>query len=189
MNKPLDYSSKTMEQFAINTISKSFDSSYALLKWNDKGHDFDFTSESGSLALEIATIIPKNEREAIKYEDALRKGRRPNPKKVINATIDSTGELLIYYGGSMSEIRKKIIEMIETKESKRAKYTIKKYARYELCLCISDGAIFDSTRDFEFITKNDVLKSTGFSRLFLITSSHFFVIEDNCIKEYKRLIS
>ena len=180
----LNYSSAYMEEFAIRVISKSFSILYAEYTWHNKEDDFDFTCPNESVALEVATIISKNTKNAIEYEKSLDSGKIPNINKVINAGINSKRELVKYHGGSLTEIRKAIIEMIIKKENKRIKRK-KKYDRYELCLCIEDGSLFNAPYDFEFIIDSCVLKSTGFSRLFLITCSNFYVIENNLIKEYK----
>ena len=85
----------------------------------------------------------------------------------------------------MDEIRDIIINIINKKERKRIK-RIRKYCRYELCLCVNEGVLFNTPRDFEFIVDNGILCITEFSRLFLITCSNFYVIENNEIKEFKR---
>lgn len=185
--KRLNYSSAIMEEFAIRAISKSFDESYSNYIWHDKDDDFDFTSLDDTIALEVATILPSNVINAIKYEKALDTGKTPDAKKVISAHIDDEGELLTYYGGSMDEIRNAVIEMINKKEIKRNK-RVKKYCRYELCLCIDEGALFNTPSDFEFIVNSRILNFTGFSRLFLITCNNFYVIENNKISEYSRII-
>ena len=185
--KRLNYSSEIMEKFAIRVLSKSFDQIYENYIWHNKDNDFDFTSQDDTIALEVATILPQNIINVIQYEKTLDNGKIPDIYKVISAHVDSDGELLSYYGGSMYEIRKAIVNMIDKKESKRINRT-KKYVRYELCLCIDEGALFNTVRDFEFIINSNILNRTGFSRLFLITSSNFYVIENNIIQEYKRII-
>jgi len=185
--KSLNYSSEIMEKFAIRIISNSFDYSYSEYIWHDKDDDFDFTSPDDMTALEIATIISRNTQNAIQYEKALGNGKKPDVSKVRNAHIDKNGELLIYYGGSMCETINDIVATINKKEAKRVKRT-KKYNRYELCLCIDEGGIFNTPNDFDFLIENSYLSSTGFSRLFLIMSSNFYAIENNTIKEYERVL-
>lgn len=175
-----------MEEFAIRTISKSYNNLYSNFIWHDKDDDFDFTSQDDTVAIEVATILPINEINAIQYENALEKGKNPNLNKVINAQINDERELLTYYGGSMSEIRKLVIKMIKIKEVKRVN-RIKKYIQYELCLCINEGGLFNTVNDFDFIIKSGVLNDTGFSKLFLITCRNFYVISNNKIKEYRRI--
>lgn len=58
--KRLDYSSATMEKFAIRAIANSFDESYSNYIWHDKDDDFDFTSVDDAIALEVITILPYN---------------------------------------------------------------------------------------------------------------------------------
>lgn len=185
--KKLNYSSAIMEKFAIRTISKSFDEIYSTYVWHDKDDDFDFTSLDNVTALEVATILPSNVINAIKYEKALDAGKTPDINQVVSAYIDKSRELIIYYGDSMDEIRKAIKNMIYKKEIKRKK-RIKKYYRYELCLCIDEGALFHTTKAFEFIVESRFLNNTGFLQLFLITCTNFFVIENNEIREYPRII-
>ena len=107
--KRLNYSSAIMEEFAIRAISKSFDESYSNYIWHDKDDDFDFTSLDDTIALEVATILPSNVINAIKYEKALDTGKTPDAKKVISAHIDDEGELLTYYGISYFVHRSPII--------------------------------------------------------------------------------
>lgn len=185
--KRLDYSSATMEKFAIRVIANSFDESYSNYIWHDKDDDFDFTSVDDAIALEVITILPCNVINAIQYERALDKDKIPNVKEVVDAQIDQEGELLIYYGGSMDEIRNTIVEAISKKGIKRAKRK-KLYYRYELCLCVEEGGLFNTPSNFRFIIDKYVLSSTKFSRLFIITCSNFYVIENNEIKEYRRII-
>ena len=83
-----------MEEFAIRTISKSFDESYSNYIWHDKDDDFDFTSLDDTIALEVATILPSNVINAIKYEKALDTGKTPDVKKVISAHIDDEGGII-----------------------------------------------------------------------------------------------
>lgn len=55
--KRLNYSSATMEEFAIRTISESFDKIYSTYVWHDKDDNFDFTSLDNVVALEVATFF------------------------------------------------------------------------------------------------------------------------------------
>lgn len=183
----LDYSSKRMEEFAIRVISKSYDCKYSKYIWHDKDDDFDFTSPDDKVALEVATILPQNIRNAIEYEKTIDKGKKPDSSKVYNSKVDDIGELLYYHGSSMDEIRKLISVMVNKKEKKRKK-RLKIYSLYELCLCINDGGLFNDKLDFDFIISSGILKTTFFSKLFLITASNFFVISDNLIVEYDRKI-
>ncbi len=181
----LNYDSRFVEKFAIGVIAKSFNSSYADYIWHNKDDAPDFTSPSDENGLEAAVIISSNEESAIEYEVALGQGKKPDVNRVEDATTDDNGNLLIYYGGSMDEIRDAVMKMIEKKENKRRKRK-KKYERNELCLCIFEGGLFNTTHDFDFIVNSYILGSTEFSRLFLITSSSFYIIENNIIKEYER---
>lgn len=77
--------------------------------------------------------------------------------------------------------------MINIKERKRIRHA-KLYKRFELCLCIEEGGLFNTVQEFNFVIESDVLDTIGFSRIFLITVSNLFVIENKNIKEYKRKI-
>lgn len=101
------YSSEEIEKFAIRVISKSYDKSYADFIWHNKEDNFDFTSKNNEIALEVTSIMCDNIKNAIEYDKALDKNKKPDTK---------------------------------------------------------------------------------FSKLFLITSRNFFVIENDIIKEYKRII-
>lgn len=180
----LDYNSSTIEQYAINKIIKLFDSSYKSLISCGKTDDFDFVSTDKKKALEITAIIPKNEIEASIYEKGFLKGKTMGRSKVSGAIYKSDKSLIAYDGGDMSEIRSKIISAINKKITKRNK-RVKKYTTYELCLCISDSGLFDKETDFQFLLNADINKKTGFDRLFLITSNHFLVIENNVLAVFK----
>lgn len=64
-----------------------------------------------------------------------------------------------------------------------------KYDTYELCICTNDGALFNSELSFDFLLKSGILSEVCFSRIFIITSAHFFVIENSKIKDFMRKIS
>lgn len=85
----------------------------------------------------------------------------------------------------MDEIREKITSAIRIKEEKRLKRK-KKYRNYELCFCIDEGGLFNTKFDFDFVINKKLLESTGFSRLFIITTNNFFVIERNGITSYEK---
>lgn len=184
----LDYNSNIMELFAQKTISLSYNSIYSTFDWNKKADDFDFTSPDKKIALEVVSVIPENNIEASKYEKVLAKGKKPTSKKIKMAKIDTSGSLISYYGGSMTEIRKAFIKAIETKQEKALKRLIK-YDVYELCICTDDGALFDSDLSFDFLLESKILSKACFSRIFIITSEHFFVIENSTITEFERKIS
>ena len=184
----LKYSKNIVEEFAIKVISNSYDELYSNFVWNKQKDDFDFISTDDLAALEVTLCIDKNVEQVLSYESSLSKGNNPDPFRIKNSHIDDKNkELLLYYGGSMEEMRKLVIEKIKEKEEKR-KNRSKKYNRYELCLCVDDGSLFNRPADFEFIIGSGILSKTKFSRLFIITCSNFYVIENNKIKEYKRIV-
>ena len=117
----LNYESKVMEPFAIRVISKSFDNSYEKYIWHDKDDDFDYTSPNDKAALEVVTVIPENIKNVLKYESSLKKGNIPKNNNVKGSTIDESGKIVSYYGGSIFEIVDAVIYAIEIKEAKRIK--------------------------------------------------------------------
>ncbi len=184
----LDYSSDIMEPFAQNTISLSYDMIYSTFDWNKRADDFDFTSLDKRIALEVVSVIPKNNIEASKYEKALAKGKKASPEKVQMSTVDTSVSLISFYGGGMTEIRKAFIKAIKTKHEKALKRPIK-YDVYELCICTDDGGLFDSDLSFDFLLDSGLLTKVCFSKIFIITSLHFYVVENFKITEYRRIIS
>ena len=58
--KKLNYSSTTMEEFAIRMISESFDKIYSTYVWHDKDDNFDFSSLDNVVVIEVATILSNN---------------------------------------------------------------------------------------------------------------------------------
>ena len=183
----LNFDSNRIEDFAIKVIQKSYDNLYEQYVWHGKDDNFDFTSSNDKFALEVASIIPLNELNVIQYEKALDKGKKPDARKVVDACINDKGEMLTYYGGSMSEIRSAVLKMISQKELKRKRRS-KADVIYELCLIIDDGGLFNSSRDFDFIIRSNILNTTGFSRLFIITCSNFYIVEGEKIEEKERII-
>ncbi len=93
----LNYSSEKMEKFSIRVIAESFNKLYDDYIWQDKKDDFDFTSLDDKSALEVTSIIPINEINAVEYEKALDKCKIPNINKVIDARIDNNDELITYF--------------------------------------------------------------------------------------------
>lgn len=181
------YSSEEIEKFAIRVISKSYDKSYADFIWHNKEDNFDFTSKNNEIALEVTSIMCDNIKNAIEYDKALDKNKKPDISKVEWGHINENGRLFSYKGGSIGEITEKILSKIISKEKKRSKRAAN-FKKYELCLCIDDGCLFNTPEDFDFILDTEIMKETKFSKLFLITSCNFFVIENDIVKEYKRII-
>ena len=55
------YDKEIIEPFAISTIAKSYDRSYAFYYSPKDTDNFDYISEDGSKAIEISLIAPQNE--------------------------------------------------------------------------------------------------------------------------------
>ena len=119
-----NYDKNIIEPFALSTIAKSFDAIYADYHSPESTDNLDYISPDGSKAIEITTVIPNNVIGGFVYDKALSKGKNPSPNKIKKAKVDASGNLLSFYGGSMSEIRRGIIERIEEKNDKVIKRKI-----------------------------------------------------------------
>lgn len=182
------YDKHIIEEFAIRTISKSYDSSYGLYLIPTDTDDFDGVSPDNRHALETTLVTSNNNMEAYKYEKQFAYGKRkPHTKRIKGAQLNVFGELTQWQGGPIAEIVEKIQKTIDEKESKAKKrLSIKKYETVDLCICIDDGGWFDG-KDFSLI--NLTLNDTIFENIFFITSSLFFrYTKANGFEQYKRII-
>lgn len=175
----LNYKKELVEPFALNTIACSYDKSYKYYLWNKSEDNSDFVSPNGETSLEVSVVIPLNIQRAVVFESS----KKANISYVKDAEIGENGLLKKFYGGSIEELKQLIIERVYEKQDK-AKNRNKKYTTYELCLCIDDGGLFEYEREMFFLLNH----KTIFSKIFLITSSRFFVLENETIVSYKRKI-
>ena len=132
-------------------------------------------------------MLPKNEARAKAYEAELSKGKQPDASKVDSALIDLEGNLLAYDGGSMDEIRSLALERIETKNVKAIKRRQANISSHELALVIDDGCLFCCPNDFAFLLEAFKQKKWLFCRIFIITASNFFIIDQRGIIEKPRV--
>ena len=138
------YDKDSIEPFAINTIAQSFNERYAQYYSPKNTDNFDFISPDKQSALEVTLILPENERKEYEYEKALDKNGKANLHEIKGVKTDENDRILSYYGGSISEIKKAIVDSINRKNRKALKRLMnKKYSQVDLCLVIQDGALLD----------------------------------------------
>ena len=143
------YSKEIMEPFALSTIALSFDKRYEEYNNPKDTDNFDFISSNNENALEVTTAIPENMMRAYIYEKQRAKGiSKVKTDKLMddirNVKINDNGDLVLFYGGSMSEIKLKIKDSIQIKQEKALKrLKSKTYKNVDLCICIDDGGLFD----------------------------------------------
>lgn len=180
MAAPLDYSDEKTEQFAIKKISTIYSPVYSDFVWNQKADDFDFVHQELGVALEVSLVITKNTQNVVSYQHSFRK----DITTIKQAKVDDTGRLLSWYGGSVGELRRLIIERINRKNTKAKKHIREGIAECQLCLCIDDGGWFERKEEFDFLKERLSLENTLFKKIFIITSSMFLVYENNEITKY-----
>ncbi|MGN0457786.1 MAG: hypothetical protein ACI4IL_02290 [Eubacterium sp.] len=183
------YSKEIMEPFALKVLRFSFDSKYREYHAPTNSDNFDYVSTDGNNALEITSVITKNEMEEYIYEKLKASGKqnlKSSHIKDLKLTVD--GDIQSYYGGSMSEVISLIRKALENKQKKALrKLEIKSYKSVDLCMCINDGSLFDK-HSFE-IAFNDLDKYL-FNNIFFITSAHFIRYNKKIgFEEYPRIIS
>ena len=182
MENKLDYSDKIIEAFAIRTIAASYNPIYNEFFWNKKANDFDFVHHDLGIALEVSVVITQNTQKVLSYQNSFHK----DISTIKQATIDDSGRILSWYGGSFEELKHLIIKRIISKNSKAKKHLRNGIKECQLCLCVDDGGWFERKEEFDFLINNISIQSTIFSKTFIITSSLFLVYENNEIKDYQR---
>ena len=183
------YSKKVIEPFALKTIALSFNREYELYHAPKDTDSFDYISPTNDRALEITTAIPHNEIEAYIYETNQAKGKLDlKTKRIENVRIKEDGSLLLYQGGTFSEIIRIVRERIDNKQEKALKrLEDNPKTCVDLCVCIADGALLELT-DFD-LAFND-LDNYIFSFIFFITSARFICYSKEIgFKEYSRITS
>ena len=176
----LDFSDEKTEQFAIKKLASVYNSIYNDFIWNQKADDFDFVHQELGIALEVSLVITKNTQNVVSYQNSFRK----DITTIKQAKVDDTGRLLSWYGGSVGELRRLIIERINRKKTKAKKHIREGIAECQLCLCIDDGGWFERKEEFDFLKERLSLEDTLFKKIFIITSSMFLVYENNEIIKY-----
>lgn len=182
------YDKKIIEDYSLNTICNSFDCKYSTYYSPDNMDDFDYLSEDKRAALEITTVIPKNVLEAYIYEKQHSLGKiNLSTNKIKNGKYDNDGSILLYYGGSMSEIKNGIQNAINKKQDisiKRCKKSLVEVV--DLCVCIQDGSLFD-LKSFEIAFDN--FKEYIFDNIFFITPSYFIRYNKHTgFEEYEKIV-
>ena len=180
MADKLNYSDEKTEQFAIEKLTSVYNSIYNDFIWNQKADDFDFVHQELGIALEVSLVITKNTQNVVSYQYSFRK----DITTIKQAKVDDTGRLLSWYGGSVGELRRLIIERINRKNTKAKKHIREGIAECQLCLCIDDGGWFERKEEFDFLKERFSLEDTLFTKIFIITSSMFLVYENNEIIKY-----
>ena len=180
MADKLDFSDEKTEQFAIKKLASVYNSIYNDFIWNQKADDFDFVHQELGIALEVSLVITKNTQKVVSYQNSFRK----DITTIKQAKVDDTGRLLSWYGGSVGELRRIIIERINRKKTKAKKHIREGIAECQLCLCIDDGGWFERKEEFDFLKERLSLEDTLFKKIFIITSSMFLVYENNEIIKY-----
>jgi hypothetical protein len=180
MANKLDYRDEKIEQFAIEKLTFAYNSIYNDFIWNQKADDFDFIHQNLGIALEVSVIITKNTQNVLSYQNSFRK----NIATIKQAKVDENGRLVSWYGGSVGELRRLIIERINRKNAKAKKHLREEIVECQLCLCIDDGGWFERKEEFDFLKEITLLKDTVFNKIFIITSSLFLVYENNEIASY-----
>lgn len=180
MLENLDYSDKKIEQFAIEKISTVYSPVYGDFIWNQKAYDFDFVHHELGIALEVSVIITKNTQNVVSYQHSFRK----DIATIKQAKVDENGRLLSWYGGSVGELRRLIIERINRKNTKAKNHIRDGIVECQLCLCIDDGGWFERKEEFDFLKEISLLTDTVFNKIFIISSSLFLVYENREITNY-----
>lgn len=183
------YDKNTMEPFAISVIAHSFSSVYSEYIQPTDTDNFDFISPDGLHALEVVSVIPKNEINAYEYEAQLSKGKK-NLKldKVEWAKVNEDGSLSSYYGGSLRSTIEMIMGAVKKKCAKaKGRKNFCQYESIDLCVCVQDGSLMDlhsyQIADFDFA---DIV----FNNIFFITPSYFFrYTKQFGFEEYPRVVS
>ena len=184
MADKLDFSDEKTEQFAIKKLASVYNSIYNDFIWNQKADDFDFVHQELGIALEVSLVITKNTQNVVSYQNSFRK----DITTIKQAKVDDTGRLLSWYGGSVGELRRLIIERINRKKTKAKKHIREGIAECQLCLCIDDGGWFEEESEFAFLKSIKLGKDVMFRKIFIITRSLFLVYEDDEIIRYTRKV-
>lgn len=184
MGNKLDYSDKIIEPFAITTIANSYDAVYNSFFWNKKKDDFDFINNALGIGVEVSVVITKNTQTVVSYQNSFRK----DITTIKQASLDESGELRAWYGGSYGELRKLILERIFLKSTKATKHMRAEIKECQLCLCVDDGGWFEKESEFDFLKSIKLGKDVMFRKIFIITSSLFLVYEDDEIIRYTRKV-
>lgn len=168
------YSKEILEPFALRVLKFSFDSKYEEYFAPTNSDNFDYISSNGNNALEITSVITKNEMKEYIYEKLSASGKKNLKSSYIkDLQLTDDGHIQSYYGGSMSETISLIRKRLESKQKKALKrLEIKSYESVDLCMCINDGSLLDKY-SFELAFKD--LNKYLFNNIFLLLQHILFV--------------
>lgn len=183
------YDKRIIEPFAIKTIAASFDERYGMYYSPIDTDNFDYISPSQEQAIEITSVISKNEINVYRYEK-LKVNGKPHLKTshIKWIKLKPNGDVYSYYGGSISEIKQAIRKSLESKHEKaKERLKNKSYKQVDLCICIQDGSLFDL---FSFELEFTDLEKYVFDNIFFITPSHFICYNKKIgFTEYPKVIN
>ena len=178
------YDKNIIEEFAIRTISKSYNKDYGLYRQPNDTDDFDGVSSSGEYALEITLVISPNNMSAYVYEKLFSQGKNSLQYKHIKGAKLKSNKELFQWQGDISQIKNLLQEAISKKEEKtRQRLSKTSYKSVDLCVCVEDNGWFASENEFCLFVGNNVFKETLFRKIFIITSRLFLVYENNKIND------
>lgn len=117
------------------------------------------------------------------------KNGKANLHEIKGVKTDENDRILSYYGGSISEIKKAIVDSINRKNRKALKRLMnKKYSQVDLCLVIQDGALLDFN-SFKHYFEEFYTLDFLFRNIFFITRDTFIrYSKSDDFVEYKRKI-
>lgn len=117
------------------------------------------------------------------------KNGKANLHEIKGVKTDENDRILSYYGGSISEIKKAIVDSINRKNRKALKRLMnKKYSQVDLCLVIQDGALLDFN-SFKYYFEEFYTLDFLFKNIFFITRDTFIRYSKNDdFVEYERKI-
>lgn len=117
------------------------------------------------------------------------KNGKANLHEIKGVKTDENDRILSYYGGSISEIKKAIVDSINRKNRKVLKRLMnKKYSQVDLCLVIQDGALLDFN-SFKHYFEEFYTLDFLFRNIFFITRDTFIrYSKSDDFVEYKRKI-
>lgn len=182
------YNKHIIEPFAIKTIAASYDKEYGTYYSPTDTNNFDYISPTHEQAIEITSVIPKNEINVYKYEK-LKSKRKTHLRTshIKSLKLKPNGDIYSYYGGSINEINHAIRKSLELKHAKAVeRIKNKPYKQVDLCICIQDGSLMDL---FSFELAFTDLEKYIFDNIFFITPSYFIHYKKgNGFFEYPRVI-
>lgn len=183
----LTYKKECTQTFAKKVLGNSYDIDYLSFDELENTDNFDLVSKDKKTAVEITLVITENEKYVVEYEVNYFKGKKLKKNEDSSFVYDRDGRLR-FYADNSENLFNSIKKAIETKNEKAKKRLCANIEKYELCLLVSDGGIFDKLFVEQLISFTDKIV---FNKIFVITSCAFFVIDvkSKKVKEYERKIN